>query len=338
MHVSSAPLLFGLIFAIGQPVQGWAQSVQTGFYERKNEGWFWYKEELPTTAQKPKKRRAVSPSVAVSSPPPIPTKPAAPNLFSAKWFRENLPKYKDLAWDNPTVENVRLFLYLQRFAIDRSEQFSDSTELAVVGDPYLDEISRRPTATYASQQIDRNAGHARTQLLRAIATRVGIFFFFRSNDEHSDLQAPLIKMLEQREGFAVMAISNDGKALPSNLFPAYRTDNGHAKQLGVITYPALYLASPDGQFAPIGQGPMSLPEINQRILVAAKRNGWVSDQEFDQTRPLLNRESNIAERLVPEQFDADLQHLSSHNTTADNFIPPAQLMQYLRDKLTNSPR
>ncbi len=50
---------------------------------------------------------------------------------------ENLPKYKDLAWNNPTVENVRTFLYLQRFAIDRSEQFSDATELAVVGDPFL---------------------------------------------------------------------------------------------------------------------------------------------------------------------------------------------------------
>ncbi|WP_369702082.1 conjugal transfer protein TraF [Citrobacter freundii] len=37
-----------------------------------------------------------------------------------------------------------------------------------------------------------------------------------------------------------------------------------------MTFPAVYLASPDGQFAPIGQGPMSLPELNHRILVAAK--------------------------------------------------------------------
>lgn len=83
-------------------------------------------------------------------------------MFSAEWFRENLPKYKDLAWNNPTVENVRTFLYLQRFAIDRSEQFSDATELAVVGDPFLDEITRRPAATFASQQVDRDAGNAKT--------------------------------------------------------------------------------------------------------------------------------------------------------------------------------
>jgi conjugal transfer pilus assembly protein TraF len=48
------------------------------------------------------------------------------------WLRDNLPKYKDIAWDNPTIENLRAFLYLQRFAIDRSEQLADIAELAVV--------------------------------------------------------------------------------------------------------------------------------------------------------------------------------------------------------------
>ncbi len=33
---------------------------------------------------------------------------------------------------------------------------------------------------------------------------------------------------------------------------------------------------------------MSLPELNHRILVAAKRNGWVTDEEFNRTRPVLN--------------------------------------------------
>lgn len=265
--------------------------------------------------------------------PPAISQPVGPEMFSAKWFRENLPKYKDLAWNNPTVENVRTFLYLQRFAIDRSEQFSDATELSVVGDPFLDEITRRPAATFASQQVDREAGNAKNRLLKSVADRVGIFFFYKSDDDYSDLQAPLIKMLEQREGFSIIPVSMDGKPLPSGLFPHYKTDEGHAKQLGIVTFPAVYLASPDGQFAPIGQGSMSLPELNHRILVASKHNGWVTDEEFNRTRPVLNLENNIAERLASPELGSDLKQLSKASGDKDNFVPPEQLMKYIRDKL-----
>jgi conjugal transfer pilus assembly protein TraF len=317
-------------FTLAASQQLLAQEATTSrFYERKAEGWFWYKEEakeLEKQTLKPVAEAPLTPAkVAIHH-------PHGPEIFSAKWFRENLPKYKDLAWNNPTIENVRLFLYLQRFAIDRAEQFSDTTELAVVGDPFLDEITRRPTATFASQQIDRDAGNAKSKLLKIVAARVGIFFFYKS-DGYSDLQAPLIKMLEQSEGFSIVPVSLDGKPLPSGLFPNFKTDDGHAKQLGIITFPAVYLASPDGQFAPIGQGPMALPELNHRILVAAKRNGWITDEEFNHTRPLLNLENNIAERLASPELHADLAQLSQGNDDKENFVPPEQLMQYIRGKL-----
>lgn len=89
------------------------------------------------TREKPEKPKPKPVAEAKpTQPKPAAPLPSGPEMFSAEWFRENLPKYKDLAWNNPTVENVRTFLYLQRFAIDRSEQFSDATELAVVGDPF----------------------------------------------------------------------------------------------------------------------------------------------------------------------------------------------------------
>ena len=76
---------------------------------------------------------------------------------------------------------------------------------------FLDEISRRPAATFASQQVDRDAGNAKNQLLKSVANRVGIFFFYKSDDEYSDLQAPLVKMLEQGEGFSIVPVSMDGR-------------------------------------------------------------------------------------------------------------------------------
>ncbi len=335
MKKSPLNLLLLASLTLGASHQAWAQdSTSSGFYERKEEGWFWYKEEPKEPEKKPEKPKP-KPVAETKPAPSKPTdpQPSGPEMFSAKWFRENLPKYKDLAWNDPTVENVRTFLYLQRFAIDRSEQFSDATELAVVGDPFLDEITRRPAATFASQQVDRDAGNAKNMLLKSVADRVGIFFFYKSDDDYSELQAPLIKMLEQGEGFSIIPVSMDGKPLPSGIFPNYKTDEGHAKQLGIVTFPAVYLASPDGQFAPIGQGPMSLPELNHRILVAAKRNGWVSDEEFNRTRPVLNLENNIAERLASPELGSDLQQLSQASGDKDNFVPPEQLMKYIRDKL-----
>lgn len=324
-------LIFGLTSFACHSI---AEETEDRFYQRKAEGWFWYAPEPePEPEKEPEK------PIEIAAPPPTPTEPepveappSGPAAFSAAWFRENLPKYKDLAWDNPTVENVRMFLYLQRFAIDRSEQFSDTTELAVVGDPFLDEISRRPAATFASQQVDRDAGAAKNQLLKTVAERVGIFYFFKSDDEYSDLQAPLVKMLEHSGGFSVVPISVDGKPLPSNLFPLFKKDDGHAEQLGVTTYPAIFLVSPEGQFAPIGQGPMSLPELNHRILVAAKRNGWVSDTEYNKTRPVLNMENNISEKIASPNMNDDLKTLSESGDDS-NFIPPDQLMNYIQERL-----
>lgn len=335
MKKSSLNILLLAALTLGASHQAWSQdSTRSRFYERKEEGWFWYKEEPKEPEEKLEKPIPIA-AVEPAPAPPISVTPqsSGPDMFSAEWFRENLPKYKDLAWDNPTVENVRTFLYLQRFAIDRSEQFSDATELAVVGDPFLDEISRRPASTFASQQVDRDAGNAKNRLLKSVADRVGLFFFFRSDDDYSDLQAPLIQMLQHGEGFSIIPVSMDGNPLPSGLFPQYKTDDGHAKQLGIVTFPAVYLASPDGQFAPIGQGPMSLPELNHRILVAAKRNGWVTDEEFNRTRPVLNLENNIAELLASPDLGSDLKQLSQTSGDEKNFVPPEQLMQYIRAKL-----
>ena len=48
---------------------------------------------------------------------------------------------------------------------------------------------------------------------------------------------------------------------------------------------------------------------------------------------MLNLENNIAERLASQELGSDLQELSQSSSDKDNFIPPDQLMQYIRGKL-----
>ncbi len=305
-----------------------------GFYAKKAQGWFWY-ESMPV-----EKKRAIElnkPAFASlpSSPPKENPLAKHPLPFSAAWFRQNLQKYKDAAWDKPTPDNIRAFLYLQRFAVDRSEQFADGVELVTLGDPSLDELSRRPSATFASQQIDRQAGMDKIKLVKSLTKRLGIFFFFRSDCPYCELQAPLIKVLEQNEGFTVIPVSLDGQPLPSHLFPNFKVDEGHAQKLGIQTVPALFLATADGEFAAIGQGVMSLPEINHRILVAAKRKNWLSEKAFNQARPVMNVDDNAANYLSSPAHAAE-QLKPIQPPSNDGFIPPAKLVDFLK-KMSKEP-
>lgn len=302
------------------------------FIERKAEGWFWYAQE--PTEPEPKETIIVEADSAESEHPAEPEKiqPAGPSVFSAKWFRDNLPKYKDLAWDDPTIENVQTYLYLQRYAMDRSEQFADVAEMAVTGNPMLDEMTRRPTATFGSQKVDQVAGRLRENLVAELANQVGVFFFYEPDDEYSQAAAPLIKLLEQT-GFAIVAISKTGEPIPGHEMDFdYKQDQGHAEQLNVSTYPAIFLASVNGEFAPVGQGLMSLPDMTNRMLLVAKREGWISDEDFNKTRPLTNSD-NISEMLSANKFGPTIQTLGqAADMENDNYVDPKQLMEFIKHK------
>lgn len=295
----------------------------SSFYDRKKEGWFWYEIE---PAPKPKKKKKPSPPpvpLSAKKVEPVEPKSLGPTPFSADWVRKNLPRYKDAWWDNPTLENARAFAYIQRFAMDRSQLAQQSYELAVQGDPFLDEVSRRPQTTFATHRVDTNAGKKRHALLRNIAQKVGLFFFYEANNELCELQAPIIKMIQDNYGFTVIPISADGSKLAQ--FPNVKVDKGHAQRLGVMTYPALFLATPSGDFAPVGQGVMSLPDIANRIIGSAYREGWIDEKQFNQTKPLVNTDNNISELLDRSDKDA----LKNTNQDKNNFIPPAELLDLI---------
>ncbi len=305
-----------------------AQELSPRFYEGKAQGWFWYEVE-PEPIEAPP---LPEPVAAVPSPaPPAALPKPGPEVFSAEWFRENLPKYKDAAWNNPTIGNLKAFYYLQRYAMDQSERFANAAEMAVVGDPFLDEVSRRPAATFASQKVDSRAGEERNSLLGAVSQRTGLFFFFKG-DDYGNLQAPIVKSIE-RSGYAVVPVSVDGVPLKDGIYSNARPDNGRSKMLGIHSFPAIYLVSPDGVFEPVSQGMISLPELTHRILIAAKRNGWVSDDEYNKTKPLLNADSSIVERLDVTTIKDAVSTTAQQSGNEKNFIPPEKLLGIIKSRL-----
>ncbi len=272
-----------------------------GFYFREQEGWFWYEREpeQPPAPEPPPPEPTAPPQSPLAE-----TAPEGPKPLSAEWLREHIGEYRDAAIDDPTPENVALYLYLQRVALDKSSRFAAATQRAVQLDPFLDEITQRPTATFAANLTNRQAGEQRDAALERIAERAGVLFFFRSDCPYCEAQAPLLRLLESRFGFAVLPVSLDGAPLPGGEFPQFRQDRGQAEALGVVSTPALFLVRPPDAVVPLSQGLLSFAQLQERIVLAAAEAGWIGPDAYTRTRP-VTADLTLDPRALPAALPDD---------------------------------
>nr|WP_245535884.1 conjugal transfer protein TraF [Thiorhodococcus drewsii] len=278
------------------------------FYERQAEGWFWYQTEPsvpPPTPTEPEPESKKEPPPTPSSETPagkIASSGSAP--LSAAWLRAHLEDYRLQAIDDPSPTRVALYLYLQKLALDKASRFTESFQRVVQADPYLDETTRRPVGNYANL-LNRVAGEQRDQVLQTLAKEAGIWLFYRSDCPYCAAQAPVLRLLAQRQGFAIQAIALDGRPLPGGAFPDFRPDAGQAQRLRVVSTPALFLVRPPDGIVPLAQGLLSLTDLEQRILLAAHEAGWIDADSYDRTRPLVAALSVDASDAFPAEVPED---------------------------------
>nr|WP_314561234.1 conjugal transfer protein TraF [uncultured Pseudomonas sp.] len=282
------------------------------FYRGKAEGWFWYKdppEEEPELEVKAPTPPPPPPApIQKAEPPAAPPAPPGPELFSVAWIRDNLPKYRDRAIDNPTDANVQAYYYLQRVMMDKSSKFSERSSQVIMRDPFLDEDSRRPVATYAANALNREVSNNRDKVLKGLANKVGLFFFFKGNCVLCAEQAAVLQSLTAATGIRIIPVSLDGAPLDNGLFANYRTDDGQAKKLEVYQAPALALAIPPGRTEIVGYGAITLDVLFNRVLIAAREASLIDQKTFASTQPffdngLLTLEDN--DGLSQDQIDQD---------------------------------
>ncbi|MDD3744205.1 MAG: conjugal transfer protein TraF [Lentimicrobiaceae bacterium] len=315
-----------------------AQDTRPGFYERKQEGWFFYEVEPEEPEIKIIEEPPIpEPPMAQTPPEPIeetPAQPTPPPAFSSQWLRENMPKYLEAAIDNPTIENVSTYLYLQRIAMDKSHVYSQMAQLAVVGNPFLDEATNRPFAAFASQDLDRKAGIKSAKTVKLVGERAGLFFFFKSDCESCMIKKPILDIVAKMDQFSVVPISMDGANLQNYPFDNFRVDDGHAQMFGVQNLPALYLVTPDGIVSPVAQTMLSLDELRERILVVARRENIISQEEFNQTKPLLNTNFNLSQMIQENQNDDLLQQITTTHGDESGYVDPTIISKLIQDQIS----
>jgi conjugal transfer pilus assembly protein TraF len=299
--------------------QSLAAADDGGFFLRKDEGWFWYHDPPLAEDPSPEEPAPLPTATGLLVPGSLPD--GGPVPLSAQWLSEHLPQYLNTALDDPSPANVTAYLYLQRYALDKSSRFADAAELAAISDPYLDENTRRPIATFGAQLRTRASAEAMEATLAGLADSVGLYFFFRSDCPYCHEQAPILKALEALYGFRVLAVSLDQRPLPGDPYPDYIPDRGQSQLLQVVATPALYLVKPESsEIVPVAQGLLSLSEFKDRIVKLAHEAGWIGDREFERTRP-----ADTVLLAANDRADAP---------TDEVLMAPERLVEYIRGQIS----
>lgn len=258
-------------------------------------GWFWY-ESVPDEAKDDAANKApVPPETAESA-------DESPRL-TVGWLRRNAQKFLDAAIDRPTRENVLAWFYVQRLMQDRASAFAEAAQSAVEGNPLVDENFRRPQASFAQREFDRNAALEGDRLLRSLSKKAGIVFFFRPDCPFCRAMAPKVAALSEEYGFPVLAVSLDGENLVLEgkpLFRNFRADSGQAAMLGVTAVPELFFYTRERGFVRAAAGAMTSGGLRDTILRKASEGGLISPEEYGRTRLVIaqDHEDELREGIL----------------------------------------
>ena len=236
--------------------------------------------------------------------------------MTAAWFRQELERYRDAAIDQPTPDNVRAYLYLQKVMLDKADAFAQASRQAAAGDPYLDAVTERPLSPFAANATSAEATARRAAVLRELAATSGLLLFVDGQCGVCVRQAQVLVAAQQQYGLALLTVSLDGAAPPGLELPV-RPDAGQAARLGVVGTPALFLMRPPDAILPLAQGALDLDTLAERIVAQAHQAGWIDAATYAATRPVRQPFA------VPAAGDLELAELAD----------PALLVAGLRERL-----
>lgn len=232
-----------------------APDAQLRRFQRDTEGWYFYKD--PKEPPKPPPP-AVLPAPPPAPPAPPPAPPAPPPLrpMSVAWIAKYLPIVREAAIDDPTPENVRMHLYMQRIMLDKSELFTKASVLAANSDPTLNEDVRIPSASAFNTGATLRYSGAIYDTLKAQSGKAGVWVFVDSSCAFCRGAVGLAREFSARYNYPLKIVSLDGGG-PSNVDPSELVmdrDRAAFRRFDLKLIPATVLALPPDKVTIIAHG------------------------------------------------------------------------------------
>lgn len=288
------------------------------FFYDKERGWLWREEPV---VEEPVEEVIPENQPMIMAPPPQKSEQV---VLDVAWLKANMERLMVTAINQPTKENLAAFAYAQRLMLDTSSRFSSKmTEFMELEDA-LDESNRRPLSQFAINTFKGEQSVSIRQVFDSVNQRSGVWFFFSSDCQFCLAQIPVLKQLKAQYGTQILAISRDGGVLPGMDDFEVVFDNNlvMSDKFGVESTPSFFLVdTKTAGVIPVAEGLQSLPELESKIMLLAKENGFVSEDEYMLTRGV--REVNVF-RNEDGQILADKKKLESD---------PGYIADLLRQKL-----
>lgn len=239
--------------------------VDRPYYQKWEEGWFWYLDPKPAKKKKEEKPKA-SPRTE-------------PKDFKSKWpeFKtaDDIHAYEKIllgaAVMDPTPEKVQQYLEFQKYIMSKSRLFTDVAQRVIWENPELDQSAKKPRADYAREVVYQQSKEEISRKMAQIARKGGIFFIFSSTCPYCHLEAPILKQFETAYGVKIIPVSIDGGGLPE--YPRPILDNGIASALEVNVTPTLFFGVPPKEMHRIANGFVAFDELRDRVISIVESGG-----------------------------------------------------------------
>jgi len=311
-------IIFGVtVCHAGPALFSESQHPENVWIKKKHEGWYFYNEpdEEPEPEEPPPPPPPQpNPQPQQAKAPESPEQPK-PRPLTVEWFRKHYDEVLNRAVDNPTPENVKAYLFLQRVIMDKSTNFAYAVRNAVYTEPLLDENTRIPLASAMRAAMLKMRDDNAEQAFRHLAGKAGLWFIFNSKCQFCEWQYPQVKTFADKYGFRVIPISQDGATIPAIPAEQVLPDLGQSQKLGIRVVPALALVVPERQeIIVVSQGALSLEGIQQRVMTAVLERHLLP-KDMEDSVDIFRRGI-----LTPEQI-------------AQAPDDPVQLINYIRTEL-----
>jgi len=187
----------------------------------------------------------------------------------AAWLKLLLTAKKEAALDVQSEETLLSYIKVHKETFNRAQRFTDMWALVMYTHPEQDFTSSNPISTAGHEIYAEEKTLSEDEYLKSMKDKVGLFFFFTSTCPYCQKQSKLLRVFSDTYGWAVKAVTQDGRPLPE--FPLAVQDNGMGDQLAVTKVPVVFLAVPDEEFlVPVGTGLITMDDFRVRVLAILK--------------------------------------------------------------------
>jgi len=230
------------------------------WWERGDEGWFFYKD--PKREERKEEEKEIRVEVSKTS---------SESLFTERmrrWGEELLSR----AMEEPTIENVKAYMEYNNLMMRLSENFSLLWQKALMMYPELE--SPVPVSDVDKDLYFENKRENEREIIYGLSKKAGLFFFYDGSCPYCERQAYYLQRFRlEYPFFVIKPVSLDGSVMSE--FPDTLLDNGISQRLGVTTVPSLFLAFPPDRFERISSGLITADELKRRLI-------WY-DKEIDKS-------------------------------------------------------